>query len=130
MRSSDWSADVCSADLMTFGATHTAASVEEAAELVGQITWGANADKTIITVGVGRGDLIAPVMAMTAKGGRCVHTSVAPIDETTVSLSLFDLSMSQKQLVGPIFGSANPRYDITRLARKSVVSGKSGPVRV
>lgn len=102
---------------MVFGATHTAASVEEAAELVGQITWGANADKTIITVGVGRGDLIAPVMGMTAKGGRCVHTSVAPIDETTVSLSLFDLSMSQKQLVGSIFGSANPRYDIPRLLR-------------
>jgi S-(hydroxymethyl)glutathione dehydrogenase/alcohol dehydrogenase len=102
---------------MVFGATHTASSVEEAAALVGEITWGANADKTIITVGVGRGDLIAPVMAMTAKGGRCVHTSVAPIDETDVKLSLFDLSMSQKQLVGSIFGSANPRYDIPRLLR-------------
>jgi len=102
---------------MTFGATHTAASVEEAAELVGQITWGANADKTIITVGVGKGELIAPVMAMTAKGGRCVHTSVASINETSVDLSLFDLTLSQKQLVGSIFGSANPRFDIPRLLR-------------
>ena len=102
---------------MTFGATHTAASVEEATELVGMITWGQNADKTIITVGVGSGDLIAPVMAMTGKGGRCVHTSVAPIDEEDVKLSLFDLSMMQKQLVGSIFGSANPRYDIPRLLR-------------
>ena len=81
------------------------------------ITWGQNADKTIITVGVGSGDLIAPVMAMTGKGGRCVHTSVAPIDEEDVKLSLFDLSMMQKQLVGSIFGSANPRYDIPRLLR-------------
>lgn len=100
-----------------FGATHTAASVEEAAELVGQITWSANADKTIITVGVGDGSLLAPVMAMTAKGGRCVHTSVAPIDKNEVSLNLFDLTLQQKQLVGSIFGSANPRFDIPRLLR-------------
>lgn len=102
---------------MVFGATHTASSVEEAAELVGQITWGANADKTIITVGVGSGDLVGPVLGMTAKGGRCVHTSVAPIDENEVTMSLFDLTLQQKQLVGSIFGSANPRFDIPRLLR-------------
>lgn len=102
---------------MTFGATHTAASIEEATELVGQITWGANAEKAIITVGVGDGDIIAPVMGMVAKGGRCVHTSVAPIDRMDVQLNLFDLTLMQKQLVGSIFGSANPRYDIPRLLR-------------
>ena len=102
---------------MVFGATHTASSVEEATELVGQITWGANADKTIITVGVGSGDLVGPVLGMTAKGGRCVHTSVAPIDENEVTMSLFDLTLQQKQLVGSIFGSANPRFDIPRLLR-------------
>lgn len=102
---------------MVFGATHTASSIEEAQALVGEITWGANADKTIITVGVGSGDIIAPVMAMTAKGGRCVHTSVAPLDQEDVKLSLFDLTLSQKQLVGSVFGSANPRYDIPRLLR-------------
>ncbi len=102
---------------MVFGATHTASSIEEATALVGEITWGANADKTIITVGVGSGDIIAPVMAMTAKGGRCVHTSVAPLDQEDVKLSLFDLTLSQKQLVGSVFGSANPRYDIPRLLR-------------
>ena len=102
---------------MVFGATHTASSVEEATELVGQITWGANADKTIITVGVGSGELVGPVLGMTAKGGRCVHTSVAPIDENEVTMSLFDLTLQQKQLVGSIFGSANPRFDIPRLLR-------------
>ena len=102
---------------MVFGATHTAANVEEAAALVGELTWGANAEKTIITVGVGSGDLIAPVMGMTAKGGRCVHTAVAPITDNQVSLSLFDLTLQQKQLVGSIFGSANPRFDIPRLLR-------------
>lgn len=102
---------------MVFGATHSASTVEEAAALVAEITWGANADKTIITVGVGSGELIGPVMAMTAKGGRCVHTAVAPIDQTDVTMSLFDLTLQQKQLVGSIFGSANPRFDIPRLLR-------------
>jgi len=100
-----------------FGATHTAASMEEAMELVGEITWGQMAQKAIITVGEGDGQLIAPAMAIIGKGGRVVHTSVAPINETDVQLSLFDLTLMQKQLVGSIFGSANPRYDIPRLLR-------------
>jgi len=100
-----------------FGATHTAASMEEATELVGELTWGAMADKAVITVGEGDGQLIAPTMAIIGKGGRVVHTSVAPINETDVSLSLFDLTLMQKELVGSIFGSANPRRDIPRLLR-------------
>jgi Zn-dependent alcohol dehydrogenase len=54
---------------------------------------------------------------MTAKGGRVVHTSVAPMERNDVALNLFDLTLSQKQLVGSIFGSANPRFDIPRLLR-------------
>ncbi|MCW2929593.1 MAG: Alcohol dehydrogenase GroES domain protein, partial [Actinomycetia bacterium] len=51
----------------------------------------------------------------TAKGGRAVVTAVANILATDAQLSLFDLAMSQKQLVGTLFGSANPRFDIPRL---------------
>lgn len=100
-----------------FGATHTAASLEEATALVMDLTWGAMADKAIITVGEGNGELIAPTMAIIGKGGRVVHTSVAPINDTEVTMSLFDLTLMQKQLVGSIFGSANPRRDIPRLLR-------------
>ncbi len=98
-----------------FGATHTAANLEEATALVGELTRGAMANKAIITVGEGDGALIAPTMAIIGKGGRVVHTSVAKIMDTDVSMSLFDLTLMQKQLVGSIFGSANPRYDIPRL---------------
>ena len=35
----------------TFGATHAVASLEEAQALVGELTWGANADKVLITTG-------------------------------------------------------------------------------
>ena len=101
----------------TFGATHTAASIEEATALVGEITWGANADKAILTTGVAEGVLIAPMMGLVAKGGRAVVTAVAPISQNEVQLNLFDLTLQRKELVGCIFGNANPRRDIPRLLR-------------
>ncbi len=100
-----------------FGATHTASSFEEAQALVGELTWGANADKVIITSGRVTGDMIAPSMSMLAKGGRCVVVSVADISATQVDLNLFDLTLQRKELVGCIFGNANPRRDIPRLLR-------------
>jgi NDMA-dependent alcohol dehydrogenase len=100
-----------------FGATHAAASIEEATALVGELTWGANADKVIMTVGVPTGDLIAPMMAMVAKGGRAVLVAVAPIAQEDVKLNLFDLTLQRKELVGCVFGNANPRRDIPRLLR-------------
>jgi S-(hydroxymethyl)glutathione dehydrogenase/alcohol dehydrogenase len=100
-----------------FGATHAVASIEEATAKVGELTWGANADKAILTTGVATGDLIAPMMGLVAKGGRAVVTAVAPIAQEDVKLNLFDLAMQRKQLVGCIFGNANPRRDIPRLLR-------------
>jgi NDMA-dependent alcohol dehydrogenase len=104
-------------EAMKFGATHTATSVDEARELVKLLTWGALADKVIITVDVVQGSMIAPVMDMVAKGGRCVVTGLAPMGASEVSLYLADLTLMQKQLVGGIFGGANPRRDIPRLLR-------------
>ncbi|QFG20756.1 NDMA-dependent alcohol dehydrogenase [Actinomadura sp. WMMB 499] len=101
----------------TFGATHAAASMEEAAALLAEMTWGANAEKVILTTGTATGDLIQPMMGMVSKGGRGVVTAVAPIAQEDVKLSLFDLAMQRKELVGCIFGNANPRRDITRLLR-------------
>jgi S-(hydroxymethyl)glutathione dehydrogenase/alcohol dehydrogenase len=103
--------------LTTFGATHAAASLEEAQALVGEITWGANADKAILTVGLATGDLIGRVLGLVAKGGRAVIVSASPILESTVNLSLIDLTTQRKELVGCMFGNANPRFDIPRLLR-------------
>jgi NDMA-dependent alcohol dehydrogenase len=98
-----------------FGATHTAASMEEATGLVSQLTFGANADKAILTVSVAEGNLIAPLLALVKKAGRAVVTAVAPISQEDVKLNLFDLAMQRKELVGTIFGNANPRRDIPHL---------------
>ena len=100
-----------------FGATHSAASIEEATALVNDLTWGALADKVILTMGVAQGEYIQPALGMTKKGGRVVQTAVAPFSVDNVSMNLFELTMYEKQLVGSIFGSANPRRDIPRLLR-------------
>ncbi|MGE3619553.1 MAG: NDMA-dependent alcohol dehydrogenase [Acidimicrobiia bacterium] len=100
-----------------FGATHVAASLEEAHALVGEITWGAMADKALLCTGVAEGSLVGPLMNLVAKGGRAVVVAVAPIAQNDVTLNLFDLAMQRKELVGCIFGNANPRRDVPRLLR-------------
>jgi S-(hydroxymethyl)glutathione dehydrogenase/alcohol dehydrogenase len=99
-----------------FGATHTANSVEEAFELIQQETWGRMCNKVILTKGVGRGDEMAAVMGITSKRGKVVVTNIHPWDEATNNIPLTDLTLSEKSVVGSIYGSANPRADIPRLA--------------
>jgi S-(hydroxymethyl)glutathione dehydrogenase/alcohol dehydrogenase len=100
---------------MEFGATHTAASMEEALPMIQEITWGTMANKVIMTMGVGSGDLLAQALALTAKRGRVVITNLHPATETSATVSLLDMTLMEKQVVGALFGSANPRHDIPRL---------------
>jgi S-(hydroxymethyl)glutathione dehydrogenase/alcohol dehydrogenase len=98
-----------------FGATHVAASIDEANGLVAEITSGRMANQVIVTMGVGRGDLMAGILALAAKRGRVVVTNIHPAVETDMTVSLLDLTLMEKQVVGSLFGSANPRADIPRL---------------
>ena len=66
-------------------ATHTAASIGEAVGLVSEITWGRNADRVILTVGLADGAMIALMMAMVRQGGRAVVTAVANMYATDVN---------------------------------------------
>jgi S-(hydroxymethyl)glutathione dehydrogenase/alcohol dehydrogenase len=100
-----------------FGATHTAASIEEALPLVNEVTWGKNAEKVICTMGVGEGRLMETIMQLAAKRGRVVVTNIHPMSETDITVSLTWVTLLEKQIVGTIFGSANMRYDIPHLLR-------------
>ena len=42
-------------------------------------------------------------------------TNIHPALEISVAASLLDLTLMEKQVVGSLFGSGNPRYDIPRL---------------
>ncbi|NBR00203.1 MAG: NDMA-dependent alcohol dehydrogenase [Actinobacteria bacterium] len=101
---------------MEFGATHTASSMAEAFGLVQELSWGTMANKVIMTMGVGDGGVLGEAMALTAKRGRVVVTNIHPALETKgAGISLLDLTLMEKQLVGSLFGSGNPRYDIPKL---------------
>jgi S-(hydroxymethyl)glutathione dehydrogenase/alcohol dehydrogenase len=101
--------------ILEFGATHTAASQEEAFFLVQQLTNGAMADKAILCVGTAKGEHVGQMMSMIKKCGRAVVTSVAPMLDDQVTMNLFEFAMQRKELVGCIFGNANPAVDIPKL---------------
>jgi NDMA-dependent alcohol dehydrogenase len=100
---------------LDLGATHAVASMEEAQPLVMELTRGVMADAVILTPGVMYGNLLAPALTLTAKGGTCVVTAVAPMTQMTADINLFELAMWQKEVRGVLFGAGNPRYDIPHL---------------
>ena len=101
----------------TFGATHTASSIEEAFGLIHQDTWGHMCDKVICAIGVGSGGLMDSILNLAAKRGRVVVTNIHPFNETAVTMNLMLLTIYEKQVVGSIFGSANIHSDIPKLLK-------------
>jgi S-(hydroxymethyl)glutathione dehydrogenase/alcohol dehydrogenase len=98
-----------------FGATHSAPSAAEAFPLVQELTQGVMADRVICTPGVMTGDILAPALSLVRKGGSVVVTAVAPMAQSQADINLFDLTCSNKEVKGAIFGSLNPRADIPLL---------------
>lgn len=99
----------------TLGATHTAASLDEAWEVVSEITRGQLADVCVITTDVAEGSYVQPALGIVGKRGRVVVTAIGHPEETEISASLFELTLYEKQLRGALFGSSNPQHDIPRL---------------
>jgi S-(hydroxymethyl)glutathione dehydrogenase/alcohol dehydrogenase len=98
-----------------YGATHVCEGIEAAYDLVRAETGGRMSKRVIVTMDVARGDLLHPILRLTAKLGRCVLVSLAAAGPRPVTINLFDLTMREKQLVGSLSGSANPHHDIPRL---------------
>jgi S-(hydroxymethyl)glutathione dehydrogenase/alcohol dehydrogenase len=100
---------------MSMGATHAFANMEEAVPAINELTWGRMAEKTIITVGDIQGEDIAAALSVTGKGGRAVVTGMGNAANVDVKLSLFELTLLQKDLQGAIFGGLAPRNAIPEL---------------
>jgi NDMA-dependent alcohol dehydrogenase len=100
---------------LELGATHAAATFDEAREILGDITRGVMADRAVFTVGTGDGELVEDSATLIRKGGVLVMTSAAPQQQTHVKLDLYTFAMSGKRLQGTLLGSANPANDIRLL---------------
>jgi len=89
--------------------------VDEAIAGVNALTWGQMCDSVICTFGVMRGELLEPALTLTAKGGTCVITSVAPLAQAQADVNLFMLAMMNKEIKGCLYGSESPRVQVPRL---------------
>jgi len=100
---------------MDFGATHAYPDVAEATAALNDLTWGRMADKVIIAVGDIQGENVQEALSLTGKGGRTVVTGMGHAANLDVKLSLFELTLLQKDLQGAIFGGCIPRAEIPAL---------------
>jgi NDMA-dependent alcohol dehydrogenase len=100
-----------------FGATHTAATWDEAQSLVVRMTNGQGADRVIITMGVVSPDVMVPAQQMTRRGGVIVLTGVVPMGVHEIPIDLFDYVMCGKRLQGTLYGDMNAGADIPLLTR-------------
>jgi S-(hydroxymethyl)glutathione dehydrogenase/alcohol dehydrogenase len=100
---------------LELGATHVAASIDEAWNTVSELTRGQLAEAAILTTGVAEGSLLQPALQLVGKRGRVVVTALGKPDEETASLSLLELTLYEKQVRGALFGSSNGQHDVPRL---------------
>ena len=100
---------------MEFGATHTFASIDEALPADHRDHLGPDGQQGHHDDGRRLRRGCWPGVWLAAKGGRVVVTNIHPALEMTANVSLLDLTLMEKQLVGSLFGSANPRDDIPML---------------
>jgi Zn-dependent alcohol dehydrogenase len=97
------------------GATHVAEDITEAAELARSMTNGQGADSAIITVGVLDPEYVRHAFAAIRKAGSCVVTSLGPSTDFGAPISLFELTLYQKRLLGSMFGGVAPMRDIGKM---------------
>ncbi len=100
---------------LKLGATHAAASMEEAREIVAPLTNGQGADSCIVCVGVTDGGHIAEGVESIRKGGTCVATGVGRTSEVGIPVSPTQLTLFQKRIQGSLFGASSPSKDIPLL---------------
>jgi S-(hydroxymethyl)glutathione dehydrogenase/alcohol dehydrogenase len=100
---------------LEFGATHVFASMDEARAPLRDLTWGRMASTVVVTVGNMVGSLLAPALALTAKGGQVVVVGMGSFADLDAKISLAELTLFQKRVQGAIFGGASPRTQIPHL---------------
>lgn len=98
-----------------FGATHVSESADAAWEIVSELTRGQLADACIVTTGVAEAEYTGPALALVGKRGRVVITAIGHPEETTITASLLEMTLYEKQIRGSLYGSSNAQHDIPRL---------------
>lgn len=99
-----------------FGATHVTATVEQAIDLVRELTHGVMADGVIVAPSTITDADVDAALTLTRKGGTCVLTGMTSPSTRAINLNLQEFILMNKNLCGTVFGSCNPTSEIPRLA--------------
>ncbi len=91
------------------GADAAVPDLSAAAEAVDSATAGRGADAVIMAMSVGDGHVISDALSLLGKRGRLVVVNVHPEAERSVSLSMRDLQLYEKQIRGCLSGSWHGR---------------------
>jgi S-(hydroxymethyl)glutathione dehydrogenase/alcohol dehydrogenase len=102
----------------TFGATHAAASLEEATAIVSELTRGVMAERVIVTMGVVDGEVINPALDLVCKTGVLAIAGVARMDQVQANFSLMMFVMMEKQIRGGLYGACKPANAIPVLLER------------
>ena len=102
---------------LQFGATHSAATAADALDLVAGLTYGVMADAVIVSPSLISGDDVRDALKLTRKGGTCVLTGMTSQTTRSIKFELQDFVLMNKTLAGTVFGSCNPKADVSRLAK-------------
>lgn len=100
---------------LELGATHAFASILDATMALGEVTWNRGFDVVIMAMGVGDGDALGSACDLGGKRSRIVVTNMHPVSERSITASAVMLTVYEKQIIGSLFGSANPRQAIPML---------------
>ncbi|NKQ57215.1 NDMA-dependent alcohol dehydrogenase [Amycolatopsis sp. K13G38] len=100
---------------MKLGATHAVAGIEEAAEIARSLTNGQGADAAVVTVGITTGEHVGQALGSIRKDGVVVVTGAGPAAVGSLPVNLLDLTMSQKRVVGALYGKSSPFSMVPKL---------------
>jgi NDMA-dependent alcohol dehydrogenase len=102
---------------LRFGATHSVGTTAEAADLVRDLTSGVMADSVVVAPSLIAGEDVNSYLQLVRKGGTCVLTGMTSQTTFSIGIDLQTFILWNKNLVGTVYGSCNPKVDVPRFAR-------------
>lgn len=98
---------------LKLGATHAFENAAEAHEFVMSSTRGQGADAAIVTIGVATTQIASEAFDIVRKGGTVVITAVCN-PSVELQVSMLELTLYEKRVIGSLFGSSNPYLAIPK----------------
>ena len=81
-----------------------------------ELTRGVMADAVVVSPAMIDGADVGTALTLTRKGGTCVLTGLPSPTMHSIDVVLQDFILMNKKLCGTVFGSCNPKSDISLLA--------------